>query len=177
VVEIGTHSYGTPSVHIDRLPDGRTTGRRLIIGPYCSIAGGVQVFLGRNHRVDWISTYPFRARWDMPGAYEDGHPASKGDVRIGADVWIGDGATIMSGVTIGPGAVIAATTTVTKDVRPYAIVGGNPAREIRRRFDDADVDFLLWLRWWDWPEETIRATVPLLCSESLNELRASTKGP
>jgi acetyltransferase-like isoleucine patch superfamily enzyme len=176
VVEFGPHSYGTPEVWIDRDPTGRPVGSRLFVGPYCSIAADVRVFLGGGHRPDWISTFPFRVQWNMSGAFEDGHPVSKGDVRIGPDVWIGRAATVMSGVTIGPGAVIAATATVTKDVRPYAIVAGNPARETRRRFADDDVDFLLGYRWWDLPDLRVRELVPLLCSPDLDALRKAVEG-
>ena len=174
VVEFGKHSYGTPQVNLDRDFDGRPVGARLLIGAYCSIADDVSIFLGGNHRPDWISTYPFRVRWRIEGAYTDGHPASRGDVRIGADVWIGERSTILSGIEIGHGAVVAATSTVTRDVRPYAIVAGNPAREIRRRFDDDAVDFLLQLRWWEWPEEKVRQMVPILCSGDIDALREAT---
>ena len=174
LVERGEHSYGTPRIYVDRDNDGQPVGGRLFIGPYCSMAGNVRIFLGGNHRHDWISTYPFRLMWGMEGAWTDGHPASRGDVRIGADVWIGEGATIMSGVDIGHGAVVGATATVTSNVRPYAIVVGNPAREVRRRFDDASVDFLLQLRWWEWPEERVRRMVPILCSSDVQALRDAT---
>ena len=171
LVELGKHSYGTPLVNVDRDFAGRSVGTgRLVIGPYCSIADNVVIFLGSNHRPDWISTYPFRVQWNIEGAYTDGHPATRGDVRIGADVWIGQAATILSGVEIGPGAVVGATATVTKDVRPYAVVVGNPAREVRRRFDDASVDRLLQLRWWGWPDERVRRMVPVLCSSDVDAL-------
>ena len=132
------------------------------VGRYCSIADGVKFFIGGNHRPDWVSTFPFRFVLGLPGAGEDGHPASKGPILVGNDVWIGENAVILSGVTIGDGAVIATESVVARDVRPYAIVAGNPAREVRRRFPDDQVDELLTLRWWDWPAAEIREIVPLL---------------
>ena len=123
-----------------------------------------------NHRVDWVTTYPLRVMLGMDGAGADGHPASRGDIVVGNDVWIGFGATILSGVTIGDGAVVGARAVVARDVRPYAVVVGNPAREIRRRFDDATVERLLTLRWWEWPLEEIRRRVPLLCDQDVQRL-------
>jgi Bacterial transferase hexapeptide (six repeats) len=118
---------------------------------------------GGNHRPDFVTTYPFSAIADWPEAANiEGHPATKGDVRIGNDVWIGLGVTILSGVTIGDGAVLAARAVVTGDVPPYAIVAGNPARIIRRRFADDVIAKLLALRWWDWDQERVRRYIPLL---------------
>ena len=171
VVELGTHAYGTPRVVVYRDGDDRPLGGRVRIGPYCSIADGVTIMTGGGHRLDWVSTFPFRVRFGLPGAFHDGHPASKGDVTIGSDVWIGAGVTILSGVTIGDGAAIGANATVTSDVLPYAVVAGNPAREIRRRFSDDEIEFLLALRWWDWPEEQVREAIPALCSPGLDLLR------
>jgi len=142
----------------------------VIIGSYCSIADGVNIFAGGNHRSDWVSTFPFRIMFNLPGALRDGIPESRWPVTIGNDVWVGRGATIMSGVTIGDGAVVGARAVVAKDVRPYAIVVGNPAREIRRRFSDEIIERLLKVRWWDWPEEKIIAAVPLLCSLDVENL-------
>jgi len=132
------------------------------VGRYCSIADGVKFFIGGNHRPDWASTYPFRFMLGLPQAGADGHPASNGPILVGNDVWIGENAVILSGVTIGDGAVVGTQAVVTRDVRPYAIVAGNPAREVRRRFPDDQVDALLALRWWDWPAAEIREIVPLL---------------
>ncbi len=140
------------------------------VGRYCSIASGVRFFIGGNHRSDWASTYPFRFMLGLHGAGEDGHPASKGPILIGNDVWIGENAVILSGVTIGDGAVVATEAVITRDVRPYAVVVGNPAREVRRRFSDDQVDELLALRWWDWPAAEIREIVPLLNGSPIGEL-------
>ncbi|MBK9105107.1 MAG: CatB-related O-acetyltransferase [Saprospiraceae bacterium] len=140
------------------------TGDKLVIGKFCMIASGVTFIMnGANHLTDAISTYPFAIfghGWE--GAMEGKQYPTKGDTIIGNDVWIGYNATIMAGVTIGDGAIIAANSTVTKDVAPYAIVGGNPAAEIRKRFDEDRIRKLLDLKWWDWPIEKITANVHVL---------------
>ena len=126
-------------------------GKKVIIGKFCSFAGGITIFLGGNHRTDWISTYPFGHKFqEVFGTQKAvGHPASQGDVVIGNDVWIGQSSSIISGVSIGDGAVIAAHSHVCNHVEPYSIVGGNPARHIRYRFD-LEIRYLLCkLRWWD----------------------------
>ncbi|MDB2414825.1 CatB-related O-acetyltransferase [Rickettsiales bacterium] len=139
---------------------------RLIIGKYCSIASGVKFMLGGNqgHRHDWLATYPLEIIEDtkntkrkMPAGY-----LGKGDTVIGNDVWIGFEALIMPGVKIGDGAVIAARAVVTKDVEPYTIVGGNPAKLIRKRLNNQDIDFMLDIKWWDWHEDKIRENIDAL---------------
>jgi acetyltransferase-like isoleucine patch superfamily enzyme len=160
---MGRHSYGEPL--IPTYP-GDTSWVR--VGAFVSIGLDVVLLDGGNHRTEWVSTYPFRATFDLPGAYADGHPYTKGDVVIGNDVWIGRGARVLSGVTVGDGAVIAGYSVVTKDVRPYAIVAGNPAREIRRRFADAQIDALLSIAWWEWPLAEILRAVPSLCSDNVD---------
>ena len=130
------------------------------------------VFLGGNHRTDWITTFPFGHIFqsELSGADIIGHPATKGDVVIGSDVWVGHGVTIMSGVTVGDGAVLAANAMVTKDVQPYEIVGGNPAALIRRKFDDSLISLLQELRWWDLPLDAIREINEKLCAEPTEAL-------
>ena len=143
---------------------------KLIIGKYCSIAEKVTFLLGGNHRVDWISTYPFsefQVTWPNASGLV-GHPATRGDINVGNDVWIGHGATILSGIRIGDGAVIGAGSVVSKDVAPYSIVAGNPAKEIRARFSANEIEKLLQIKWWDWPEDLVRAKVASLCS-GINE--------
>jgi acetyltransferase-like isoleucine patch superfamily enzyme len=167
-VVIGPHSYGTFRVRIGKGERGRVQ-----IGDYCSIAQGVEFSLGGNHRVDWVSTYPFRVILGMEGAWTDGHPRPEGEIVVGNDVWIGAEALILPGVTIGDGAVIAGRAVVTRDVAPYAIVGGVPAREIRRRFSDEQIKGLLELQWWSWPEEVVRAHVDLLSSPDVDGLIAA----
>ncbi len=139
-------------------------GDRLIIGKFCSIATGVKFIMnGGNHRTDWLTNYPFPVfGGDWAAAMPD-HWPNKGDTVIGSDVWIGHGATLMPGVQIGDGAIIASEAVVTSNVEPYAIVGGNPAKLIRARFDAPTIDRLLQIRWWDWPMEKITANVTAIC--------------
>lgn len=157
----GDYTYGKPEI----LHWGEDA--RLSVGRFCSIAEKVKIFLGGNHRTDWVTTYPFNALPEYFPAAKDivGHPATKGDVVIGHDVWIGHGATIMSGVNIGDGAVIAAEAVLSKNVGPYEIWGGNPARFIKKRFDDETIEKLLQLKWWDWPIADIQERVAELCME------------
>ncbi len=159
---LGEATYGFPTVHVGPGDDGRVE-----IGAYCSIAREVEFVLGGRHRTDWVSTFPFRARFGLAGAYEDGHPQAVDGIVVGSDVWLAARASILGGVTIGHGAVVAASAVVTKDVRPYAIVGGNPARELRRRFSDEQVEALLRVAWWDWPAERVLAIVPELNGSSV----------
>jgi chloramphenicol O-acetyltransferase type B len=158
---VGKYTYGTPVIYT------RNEGTIFQIGAFCSIASGVKIFLGSEHRTDWVTTYPFSVKWKK-ARHITGHPGSKGNVIIGNDVWIGREAFIMSGVTIGDGAVIGARSLVAKDVPPYAIFAGNPARFIRKRFDDATIDRLLELKWWDWEDTEIEQMLPLLLSTDLN---------
>ena len=155
----GAHTYGAFTVHAG--PGDRA---RLRIGAYTSIAEGVEFALGGNHRPDWVSTYPFRVAFGMSGAYEDGHPRPEQDIVVGSDVWLGHDAVVLPGAVIGDGAVIGARAVVAKKVRPYAIAVGSPAREVRRRFDDEQVQALLRIRWWDWPDDVVRERVDQLSS-------------
>ena len=160
---IGEHTYGIPII-IKHSGDQN----RVIIGKFCSIADEVTIFAGGNHRIDWVSTYPLRAMFDLPGKYHDGHPASNGDVNIGSDVWIGYGATILSGVKIGHGAVIGARSLVSKDVPPYTIAAGNPAILIRERFNQTQIAKLLEIAWWDWSLEKILSFIDLLNMDNID---------
>jgi acetyltransferase-like isoleucine patch superfamily enzyme len=156
--EIGDYTYGCPKV---RFPE---SGASLSIGRFGSIADDVQIMLGGNHRTDFVTTYPFGAMtaiWPEASGRND-FAVSRGDVRIGHDVWLGSGCMIMSGVSIGHGAVVAARAVVTRDVEPYAIVGGNPAKLLRMRFEQAIVARLLATAWWDLPRERIASLIPLL---------------
>lgn len=134
-------------------------GERLVIGKFCSIAcGAVFILNGANHTLRSLSTYPFPLfgeTWGEPFRTEETWD-QRGDIVIGNDVWIGYEAAILSGVRIGDGAIIGTRAVVTKDVPPYTIVGGVPAKAIRRRFDEAVIERLLALRWWDWPVERIQ---------------------
>jgi len=144
----------------------REDGATLKVGNFVSIGTGVQILLGGEHRIDWVTTYPISMFWNE-GENISGHPRTKGDVIIGSDVWIGTEAIILSGVTIGDGAVIGARSVVTKDVPPYAIVAGNPSRIIRKRFDDQTIKRLLQVKWWLWPESQIKKAIPLLLDDKI----------
>jgi acetyltransferase-like isoleucine patch superfamily enzyme len=162
-ITMGRHSFFVPQ--IVRFEGDHA---RITVGSYCSINKDVSIFPGGNHRIDWVTTYPFRIRFKMPGAFVDGHPTSKGDVQIGSDVWIGRGAVILSGVTIGDGAVVGAEAVVTKDVEPYSVVGGNPAVHLKYRFSADQRAALLRIRWWDWPHEDVLARVAELCDDDID---------
>jgi acetyltransferase-like isoleucine patch superfamily enzyme len=166
-LKMGAHSYGQP-----RVIRHEGDSAEVHIGAWCSIAEDVEIMVGGNHRLDWVSTFPMRVIFNLPGALTDGHPATKGDVRIGNDVWIGRGSRILSGVTIGDGAAIGAYSVVSKDVRPYAVAVGVPAREVRRRFTDDQVGALLRIRWWQWPTEKVLAEVGALNGGPVDEFVA-----
>lgn len=155
----GRHSYGHP--RILTFEGDRTV---LVVGAFVSIAKDVTFLLGGNHPTDRVTTFPFRLRWSLTSLPHDGFPHSKGDIVVGNDVWIAHGCVVTSGVTIGSGSVVAANSTVVSDVPPYSVVAGNPARVVRKRFDDATVERLLALSWWDWPDAEIRRHVPALSS-------------
>jgi len=129
------------------------------------------LYLGGNHRTDWITTFPFgHIHKDIFTTFDGvGHPATKGDIVIGNDVWIGNNVTIMSGVRIGDGAVIACNSHVVKDVEPYSLTGGNPARHIKFRFTPEQISKLLEISWWNWEDAKINKYVPLLCSGKVDE--------
>ena len=151
LLTIGEYTYGFHDAYF------WNNETKLQIGKYCSIAEGVVFLLGGEHRTDWITTYPFSAFTDeWPSAqFMKGHPATKGDIVIGNDVWIGHGAVILSGVNVGNGAVIGAGSVLTKNVEPYAIFAGNPAQFIRYRFDETTRESLKKLEWWDWPHQKV----------------------
>lgn len=159
-VTIGRFSYGTEHMTIRHWREGA----HLAIGAFCSIARGLKVMLGGNHRVDWCTTFPFGHIYQgqLVERTTKGHPTTKGDIVIGNDVWISEGVTIFSGVSIGDGAVIAGNSTVTRNVGAYEIWGGNPARLIRPRFAPDVAQRLQTTRWWDCSVETVRELAPLL---------------
>ena len=148
---------------------------RLLIGKFCSIACGAKfLFNSANHALGSLSTYPFPIfydEWGLDGKNVADAWDNKGDITLGNDVWIGYEAVILAGVTIGDGAIIGARAVVTRDVPPYAIVGGVPARLIRRRFDEATIESLLALQWWDWEPERIRRALPVLQAGDIAALR------
>ena len=164
-VEIGDFTYGLPIV--------RSWGEknaRLKIGKFCSIGEHVQIYLGGNHHTDWLTTYPFNVllKDQYPGI--DGEcAATKGDVTIGNDVWIANDVTILSGVTIGDGVVIMNGAVVTKDIPPYSIAGGVPARTKKARMEALSLE-VDGIRWWDWPLETLAEVIPFLCDTDVDRL-------
>lgn len=163
--EIGDFSYGIPKVY------SWGENARLIIGKFCSIASGVSIFLGGNHRVDWNSTYPFNTLMPESFSYIMGHPSSKGDVVIGNDVWIGSDSKIMSGVAIADGCIVGANALVTQSVlKPYTVVGGVPAKIIKRRFSSIAIRRLCKMQWWNWKDNDIITAIPLLQSNDMDGL-------
>ena len=148
-------------------------GDRLIIGRFCQIATGVEFMMnGANHQMNAVSTFPFYTLegWDMEPPEMKDLPI-KGDTVIGNDVWIGQNALILPGVHVGDGAIIGANSVVSKDVSPYTVVAGNPARVIRNSFDDELTGLLLRFRWWDKEIEEINRLIPLLTSSNLEEVK------
>ena len=159
---IGRFSYGEPKVV------GFKNLSNFKVGSFCSINPEVTILLDGEHRIDWVTTYPFSVLFNEFQQFT-GDPATKGDVIIGNDVWIGMNVTILSGVKIGDGAVVGAGSVVVKDVPPYAIVGGVPAKLIRMRFDQKTVDSLIKIKWWDWDLQRIRENMPLLLSNHMED--------
>lgn len=152
---------------------------KLIIGKFCSIACGTKfLFNCANHTLKSLSTYTFPLfyeEWELEKSNINTAWDNKGDIVIGNDVWIGYEAVIMAGVHIGDGAIIAARAVVTKDVPPYTIVGGAPAKEIRKRFDAEVIQQLLKLKWWDWSTDKIRQCLSYFTEGKLDELLAMKK--
>jgi acetyltransferase-like isoleucine patch superfamily enzyme len=157
--EIGDYSYGAPII--------RQWGgcSRLVVGRYCSIGDGVEFVLGGNHRVERVTTYPMSMLYGRLAAAD--HTWSRGDIIVGSDVWIGLGAVVLSGLKIGHGAVVGAHTLVTRDVDPYCVVVGNPAKPLRQRFSGAIIAQMLDLRWWDLDKDQLRALLPLMQSDQI----------
>ncbi len=150
-------------------------GDRLVIGKFCSLACGARfLFNSANHTLGSLSTYPFPIFWGEEWGIDKSEVASawdnRGDIVVGNDVWIGYEAVVMAGVTIGDGAIVASRAVVTRDVPPYAIVGGVPAKVIKYRFDPATVESLLRIKWWEWPAERIRRALPLIRGGKAEEL-------
>ena len=154
-------------------------GDGLIIGKFCALAQGTTFIMGpANHRTGSASTYPFNV---FGGAWTKATPdhmsqlPRKGDTVVGNDVWLGRECVVMPGMKIGDGAIVAAYSVVTRDVAPYTVAGGNPARFIKNRFDEELTWLLLRLKWWDLPPEELVAWLPILCDENLENLRSALK--
>lgn len=179
-IRVGRYSYYSGYYHGHSFDDcarylmpDRDDVDKLVIGSFCSIGSGAAFIMAGNqgHRAEWASTFPFHFMHEEPafaGAVNGYQPA--GDTLIGHDVWIGTEAMFMPGVRVGHGAIIGSRALVTGDVEPYAIVGGNPARTIRKRFSDGDIQNLLEMAWWDWPLADIEAAMPLLCAGDIPAL-------
>lgn len=181
-IQVGRFSYYSGYYHGHSFDDcarylqpDRDDVDKLIIGSFCAIGSGACFIMAGNqgHRADWASTYPFFYTPEEP-AFAGARDAfiAAGDTVVGHDVWIGAEAMIMPGITIGHGAVIGSRAVVTRDVAPYAVVAGNPARAIRSRFTDEQVAMLLEMQWWDWPLPDIQAAMPWLCSADIQGLFA-----
>lgn len=179
-IVVGRYSYYSGYYHghsfddcaLFLMPD-RDDVDKLIIGSFCSIGSGAAFVMAGNqgHRSDWVTTFPFHYMPEVPAfaGARDGFRGA-GDTVVGSDVWIGSEAMIMPGIRIGHGAVIGSRALVTKDVEPYTIVGGNPARPIRKRFSEEEIAMLLEMAWWDWPLERIADAMPLLCDGDIGAL-------
>jgi len=165
-MKIGKYTYNTHNIKIWY----RDSSANLSLGNFCSIAQNINIYLGGNHRSDWVSTFPFGHIYQETFNNYDGHghPSTKGDVIIGNDVWIGSDVTIMSGIKIGDGAIIANNSHVVKDVEPYSIVGGNPAKTIKYRFTPEQISKLLQIQWWNWDDEKINRFSPLICNSDID---------
>ena len=148
---------------------------RLIIGKFCSIACGAKfIFTSANHKLGSLSTYPFPLffeEWDLDKSNVTDAWDNKGDIVIGNDVWIGYEAVIMQGVTIGDGAIIGTRAVVTKDVPPYSIIGGVPAKPIRKRFSDEVISQLLEIKWWDWSDDKVKENISAIQSGNIHDLK------
>lgn len=178
-IVVGRYSYYSGYYHGHSFDDcarylsTRSGADRLVVGSFCSIGSGAAFIMAGNqgHRYDWVSSFPFHYMDEVPhfrSAADAFEPA--GDTVVGNDVWIGSEAVIMPGVTIGHGAVIGTRALVTKNVEPYAIVGGNPAKLIRHRFSAEHIAALLEMAWWDWTDEQLTAALHFLTSAQIDEL-------
>lgn len=150
---------------------------KLSIGRFCSIAKNVTFLLSGDHRHEWVTTYPFPAFSNIWKGAEKitGHPKDKGDIVIGNDVWTGRNSIILSGISIGDGAVIAAGSVVTKNVEPYSIVGGVPAKIIKYRFKQKQIRELLKIKWWNWKPEKIKRNLTKLCNSNIDDFISNAK--
>ena len=160
--DIGEGTYGYPEIAF------YDAGAKLKIGKYCAIAPKVTILLGGEHHHELVGSYPF-SLMETDASHLSGYPFTKGDVTIGNDVWIGYDALILSGVTIADGAVIAARSLVTKDVEPYSIVGGSPAKHLKFRFDDETISSLRQIAWWNWSKAEIKDAWNLIQSPNVKE--------
>lgn len=184
-IVVGDFSYYDDPVAPERFQDDCVLhhydflGDRLVIGRYVAIASGVRfVMNGANHAMTGFSTFPFQIfghGWERDFDFETIRAGLKGDTVVGDDVWIGMEALVMPGVAIGPGAIVATRAVVTRDVPPYAIVAGNPARVVRLRFPEPVIDELLAIAWWNWPVETVTRNLKAIMGADLDALRRAAE--
>jgi len=178
-IKIGKHTYGVSEGNVtwDKQSydyNGNYFQPQLIVGKYCSIGHGCKFYLGGNHRHDWITTYPFQVHRIHKSTFKsisehiEGYPQSNGDIEVGNDVWFGENVTVMSGIKIGDGAVIGTNSTVVKDVEPYSITGGHPAKHIKYRFSEDIIKKLLEIKWWDLEEDKLDTLLPYMISNDLD---------
>ncbi len=178
LIEVGDYSYYDDPDHAEEFETRNVLyhygPERLVIGKFCSIATNVRFIMnGANHRMDSASTFPFPIMgepWSQHFELLTKLP-SAGDTVIGNDVWIGRDCLIMPGTTIGHGCIVASGSAVSGSVAPYTIIGGNPARDIRKRFDQPTIERLIEVAWWDWPHDKITANVRQIMAGDPNELR------
>ncbi|MFJ7144342.1 type B chloramphenicol O-acetyltransferase [Pseudomonas protegens] len=178
-IQVGRYSYYSGYYHGHSFDDcarylPQDEGAdKLIIGSFCSIGSGAAFIMAGNqgHRNEWVSTFPFYWMSEEPAfaGAQNGYEAA-GDTVIGNDVWMGSEAVVMPGIKIGDGAVIGTRALVTRDVEPYAIVGGNPAKTIRKRFDERSIERLLEMQWWHWSDDQLKAVMPLMTSSNIAAL-------
>ncbi len=156
VLDVGRHTYGVPEIFVSHPED------RVLIGSFCSLAPHVRMIPGGVHPRSSVSSYPFLKRWGMEAA--DTSVERKGPIKVEDDVWLGTGVTLLSGVTIGTGAIVAAGAVVNRDVQPYEIVGGVPAKTLGYRFDPDTIQALLASEWWTLPDDVLTELLPELTS-------------
>ena len=159
---MGRHSYGTIIVRSGCF----SNQPKVIVGNFCSIATGCLALLGCGHDTTLISTFPFDKKWNYKGINT---VTTKGDIIIGSDVWIGQNVTLMSGITIGDGAIIGAGSVVAKSIEPYGIAVGNPARVVKKRFTDEQINELLKIKWWNWPDAKIRNFLKYIMNNDIDK--------
>ncbi len=164
---VGRYTYGIPEFDVYQ-----NSERKVFIGSFCSISKNVRLITGGIHPTNWVSTFPIRDYVGVDIPY-DGMPTSNGEINIGNDVWIGTGVTIMSGVNIGHGAIIASGAIVTRDIPAYSIAAGIPARVVKFRFTENQIDRLLKICWWNWDIQTIKDNIHLLNSEKVEDFLIS----
>lgn len=167
-IRVGKHTYGTNWMNV--LVWSNHEEAKIEIGRYCSISFNLRLFLGGNHNYEWITTYPFGHTRSTENNFPQikDHPKKASSIIIGNDVWIGRDVTIMDGVKISNGTIIAANSHVVTSTEPYSIIGGNPAKLIKKRFSDDIIDELMIIKWWDWSDDKVKKHYKTLCSRPDN---------